>query len=1722
MAPYAGTTIRLVFQVHDDGFGDPTWMNVDDVYITQNTFIYSTANISDAALSSTGGFNITAVEGQPSGTQTVATFTDADPGEGPGEVPGDYTAVINWGDSTTSPGTITGPVAGVFTVTGAHTYKEEGGFFPTVTITDNLATTTATDTADVTDAPLTAVPTTLVSTEGAQFSGSIGGFTDADTYDDNSSVADYTVSIDWGDGTAADTTSGVVTGSGGTFNVTGVHTYAEEGPYTVRATVNDIGHSSTVITSTMTTSDAALTNTPGSAIVVNEGTALSAVSLGGFHDADPGEGPGETPTDYSVTINWGDGTPADTTSGVISGSGQDFTVTGNHTYAEENGATSIVATVTDTNGTTTAITTPVTVNDAPLNALGGITNSGTEGTALSTISVASFSDTDAGEVPGETPNDFSATIDWGDGTALDSSTTIIAGDLPGQYVVQGSHTYAEEGTYVPTVVFEDTVGGNTATVSTGTDITVADALLSATAINLTGAEGTAIPAGTALSTFTDADPGEVAHETAGDYSATIDWGDGTTGDPVTITGPTSGGVYTVKNANPHTYAEGLNSYNLAVVVTDVAGGNTATANPTANISDYAISAAPISSTGNPIQALEGQAFSGPVATFTDSDPASEGAGHYQATIDWGDSSTSAGVISGSGSSYTVSGTHTWLEEVIHQLPISVTITDIGGAVVTPSPVVSHVFIDDAPLTSTVTVVHAVEGALFSGTVSTIQDTNPNGTADDFTAQITWGDGHSGSGVITGPVGGPFTVSGTNTYAEETATASPAIGEVVVQISDIGGRSTATHALPVVADAPIAVTGLTNGLAVGGTALTSYPVATFTDGDPTAGESLADITTSINWGDSTSSAGTITGPVAGVYTVVGTHTYAEENAGRTVVATVTDAGGSTGSAGRTIVVGDAPLTGAIATLPTVTEGSALSSIPVATFADANPQVDVNDFTATITWGDGGPTSAGTITSNGGGNYTVTSSHTYAEEGSKALSVLITDVGGQIVTPSTTLSVLDAALNATATALNGVEGAALSGVQVATFTDADPAGTATDYTASIDWGDGGSPTAGIVSLVSGSLFKVVGTHTYAEEGGPTPTVTITDHNAQAIVHPTATITDAALTVTGLTSAISATEGTAIPSTLLASFTDADPAGTATDYTATINWGDGGPTSVGTISQCVSADNCTGGTSAFKVVGAHTYADEGAGKVVTVTVNDAVATASSNSTTVNVADAALSSVAAATAVTGEASPSVFNKVLATWSDGNPAATVGDFTFRVTDWGDSTAGTTTGTVATSGAGFAGSAAHTYANPGNYAVVWTVTDDGGRTGGGTTNVSIAFPPGPYVPLTPFRILDTRTSSGHPQAGSHVHSQESRNVSILNVSGSGLPTSGVQAVVLNVTAVNPTADTFLTVFPTGSAGVPTASNLNLPAGTVKPNLVEVALGTGGQVTVFNNAGQTDVIMDLEGYVSQAPNGTHGLYNSLAPSRIYDTRNDANNNHPGKGLSLTPNSTRSINIAGQGGIPATGVGAAILNFTVTNESGAVGGFLTVFPHGATRPDASNLNFVDNVTVANRVIVPVVNGQIDVYNFSGTNQMLIDVSGWFTDGSDSTATGALFKGLQQPFRLCDTRDGLSPACPVVGKLIEGQSIVLQVAGNGIPAIGANESPVAVVLNVTGVNTTGFGYFTVYPANVNTVPGSSDVNWSGPTNLGVPNLVVAKLSPDGKITVNNALGQAHLIVDIFGWYS
>jgi hypothetical protein len=392
-------------------------------------------------------------------------------------------------------------------------------------------------------------------------------------------------------------------------------------------------------------------------------------------------------------------------------------------------------------------------------------------------------------------------------------------------------------------------------------------------------------------------------------------------------------------------------------------------------------------------------------------------------------------------------------------------------------------------------------------------------------------------------------------------------------------------------------------------------------------------------------------------------------------------------------------------------------------------------------------------------------------------------------------------------------------------------------------------------------------------------------------------------------------------------------------------------------------------------------------------------------------------------------------------------------------------------------------------------------------NNAISAITAPYHPLSPARITDTRPNSGFPHAGGTLKpGKETLNV---QVTGAGEVPSGATAAVLNVTVTGPTASSYLTVWPAG-ARQPTASNLNFVTGQTVPNLVEVGIGTNGQVTVFNAAGSVNVIVDVEGYVAPSATTGTGLYNSLTPARITDTR--PNSGFPNAGSGLVPgNETLNVQVTGEGNVPGSGVAAVVLNVTATGPT--KGSYLTVWPTGATQPTASNLNFGPGQTVPNRVMVPVgTDGQISIFNATGSVNVVVDVAGYFTDSSDLSAAGTQFTPLT-PERITDTRT--KSGFPNAGKPLGPAGMLkVQVAGAGDLPPGLT----AAVLNVTVTGTTKPSVLTVWPSG-ETQPTASDLNWSAGQT--VPNLVVVKLGSDGSIELFNAVGSVNVVVDVMGWY-
>jgi len=216
---------------------------------------------------------VTGTEGISTGTVQVAKFTD-----GPDTSPvTDFTATTNWGDGFTSTSTITAPaVAGQpYVVTDSHTYAEEASddaTTVTVTETDHSSMSlvnfgSASSSASIADAPLAPTatqPTIANATTGHSFTAPVATFTDANP---TAPATDFAggAQINWGDGNSSAGTISILSQPGGTtpttFEVSGSHSYASNGTYTITvSSVKDVGGATlATITNTIKDYDAVIT-----------------------------------------------------------------------------------------------------------------------------------------------------------------------------------------------------------------------------------------------------------------------------------------------------------------------------------------------------------------------------------------------------------------------------------------------------------------------------------------------------------------------------------------------------------------------------------------------------------------------------------------------------------------------------------------------------------------------------------------------------------------------------------------------------------------------------------------------------------------------------------------------------------------------------------------------------------------------------------------------------------------------------------------------------------------------------------------------------------------------------------------------------------------------------------------------------------------------------------------------------------------------------------------------------------------------------------------------------------------------------------------------------------------------------------------------------------------------------------------------------------------------
>lgn len=245
----------------------------------------------------------------------------------------------------------------------------------------------------------------------------------------------------------------------------------------------------------------------------------------------------------------------------------------------------------------------------------------------------------------------------------------------------------------------------------------------------------------------------------------------------------------------------------------------------------------------------------------------------------------------------------------------------------------------------------------------------------------------------------------------------------------------------------------------------------------------------------------------------------------------------------------------------------------------------------------------------------------------------------------------------------------------------------------------------------------------------------------------------------------------------------------------------------------------------------------------------------------------------------------------------------------------------------------------------------------GTTTI------GRTVNVLPARFLDTRPGAKVP-GGSVVQVQ---------ITGrGGVPTTGVSAVIANLTLTGVAAtNTSATAWP-GGAALPSPLTPNVVSSDTRSNQVVVPLGSTGKVSLRPTT-SSDLILDVVGYVTSgsAPSSTTGRYVAFEPQRFLDTVG---------GARKPSGSVTKVTVAGRGSVPSTARGV-VGTLSAVSSNGA--GYQILYPYGAGRPTVTSLNIAGaGQSRSNQVVGALGGGAVNIYASGIATHEALDVGGWFT--------------------------------------------------------------------------------------------------------------------------------------------
>lgn len=382
--------------------------------------------------------------------------------------------------------------------------------------------------------------------------------------------------------------------------------------------------------------------------------------------------------------------------------------------------------------------------------------------------------------------------------------------------------------------------------------------------------------------------------------------------------------------------------------------------------------------------------------------------------------------------------------------------------------------------------------------------------------------------------------------------------------------------------------------------------------------------------------------------------------------------------------------------------------------------------------------------------------------------------------------------------------------------------------------------------------------------------------------------------------------------------------------------------------------------------------------------------------------------------------------------------------------------------------------------------------------------PGGFVPITPFRVADTRIAAD-PAARRYngtpnINWGETRSLLVANPADPTLPPGGTGAVTLTLTVLNAPAGGYVSLWP-GDQPWPGTSSVNFTAGQVVSNSVTVRLDASGRLNLYSLV-PVNVIIDVNGwYAAQPDTGpvAGGGFYGIRPLRLLDSRGPAETKPTNDGY-------RDIAIPVASELVHVGARAVSINLTITEPS--TSGWAAIVPNGVWPPPVSHVNYSPGQTVSNEVIIELGRWNYVYIYVSGSAHVIADLTGYFTAGA--TIPGGYVPVSRGGIRVMDTRIlqgnySYDPAHDARLLIIGGSS--------GVPT-----SAGAAAVNITAVQPIVGGFVRAWPDST-PAPGVSNlsVDANGVAAVGLS----VSLGPSlGVLIGSNA--APHLVVDLMGWYA